>query len=139
MEEAFERFLARAARVRPEGDVGARGGDRGRHAAGGLAVLAHPVWYRDPEASVERAARSGLDGVEVFHPDHDGREERFSRVAARLGLLVTAGSDFHHGDGEAGAPSGPVASGGGARERLASAAAARRAASGRAALDLSPR
>jgi predicted metal-dependent phosphoesterase TrpH len=64
--------------------------------AGGLSSLAHAVWYRDAEGIVEALADEGLDAVEVFHPDHAPAEiERFSRLAQRHGLLVTAGSDFH--------------------------------------------
>jgi hypothetical protein len=41
-------------------------------------------------------AAHGLDAVEVFHPDHGTIEvERFERLARELGLVATAGSDFH--------------------------------------------
>jgi len=64
--------------------------------AGGVSSLAHPVWYADAEALVRALAGSGLDALEVFHPDHAAAEEaRFGKLARELGLLVTAGSDFH--------------------------------------------
>lgn len=64
--------------------------------AGGLAVLAHPIWYPETEALVSGAAAAGLDGLEAYHPDHDARAEaRFVALARSHGLLVTAGSDFH--------------------------------------------
>lgn len=64
--------------------------------AGGVSSLAHAVWYRDAEGLVRALAGAGLDAVEVFHPDHGAVEEaRFGRLARELGLLVTAGSDFH--------------------------------------------
>ncbi len=69
--------------------------------AGGAAVLAHPGLYgRDDEgidvAVVERMAAAGLVGIEADHPHHsDEAREHWRQVARDLGLLVTAGSDFH--------------------------------------------
>lgn len=75
------------------------------HAAGGVAVLAHPVSVRcgDGLLSREHVARLvalGLDGLEVIHPRMN-REARlhFTRLAESFGLLVTGGSD-EHGCGE---------------------------------------
>lgn len=66
------------------------------HRAGGVCSLAHAVWYRDPETLIAGLAARGLDGLEVFHPDHGLAEvERFGRLADELGLALTAGSDFH--------------------------------------------
>ena len=66
------------------------------HRVGGVCSLAHPVWYRDPETLIAGLAATGLDAVEVFHPDHGLAEvERFGRLAAEHGLIATAGSDFH--------------------------------------------
>jgi hypothetical protein len=106
--------------------------------AGGLAVLAHPVWYRDPVEILRRGRDLGLDGVEVFHPDNEGREEEFSSAAEALGLLVTAGSDFHASP-DGGQSLGVRRLSGPLWERVADAAAARRREEGRPALDLSPR
>jgi predicted metal-dependent phosphoesterase TrpH len=72
------------------------------HAAGGVAVFAHPgartkLGLR--EDAVRHAASLGLDGVEVDHPGHDGDVvERCAAIATELGLVQTAGSDDHgHG------------------------------------------
>jgi predicted metal-dependent phosphoesterase TrpH len=66
------------------------------HEAGGVSSLAHAVWYRDAEDLIRSLAAAGLDAIEVFHPDHDAAQEaRFGSLAHELGLLVTAGSDFH--------------------------------------------
>ena len=41
-------------------------------------------------------AEAGLDAVEAFHPEHPPNQaEAFERWAAELGMLVTAGSDYH--------------------------------------------
>ena len=68
------------------------------HAAGGIASLAHPgVSARDH--LIAPLAAAGLDALEAGHSDHDAATEaRYRALAADLGLLVTAGSDFH-GDG----------------------------------------
>jgi predicted metal-dependent phosphoesterase TrpH len=105
--------------------------------AGGLAVLAHPVWYRDPPSLLRKGRGLGLDGVEVFHPDNVGREEGLLREAGALGLLVTAGSDFHAPDG--GRDLGDRRLAEPLWERLAEAARARRREAGRVPLALAPR
>ena len=64
--------------------------------AGGVSSIAHPVWYRDAEVLIRALAAEGLDAIEVFHPDHGPDEERrFLALSRELGLVQTAGSDFH--------------------------------------------
>jgi hypothetical protein len=106
--------------------------------AGGLAVLAHPVWYRDPAGLLRKGRDLGLDGVEVYHPDHAGREEELLRSAGALGLLVTAGSDFH-AEADGGRSLGACRLEERLWERVAAAAQARRRDAGRAPLALAPR
>jgi predicted metal-dependent phosphoesterase TrpH len=81
------------------------------HAAGGLAVLAHPGYYwKDGVPVLERlpALRAlGLDGVELDYPYRssspelfaEGEAERFTdalrSAAEELGLRGTRGSDVH--------------------------------------------
>ena len=63
--------------------------------AGGVAVLAHPGRLKD-RALVNELATEGLAGLEVFYPLHDADDIReFRETAARYGLVMTAGSDFH--------------------------------------------
>jgi predicted metal-dependent phosphoesterase TrpH len=70
------------------------------HAAGGLAVWAHPFWDVDqPDdvvAIIDRFAALGLDGVEAFYVTHT-REETLiaARACAERGLLSTGSADFH--------------------------------------------
>jgi len=71
------------------------------HAAGGLAVLAHPPElnygnYARLERIVASLARDGLDGMEVVHSEHSPAQVRqYMSMARRLGLLASGGSDFH--------------------------------------------
>lgn len=68
--------------------------------AGGLGVLAHPGMWGDetsvPEMLIAAMAGAGMAGLEVDHTDHDpvGREH-WRRLADRLGLIATGGSDCH--------------------------------------------
>lgn len=69
---------------------------RAVRAAGGVTSIAHAVWYREAEVVIRSLAAQGLDAIEVQHPDHGPAEEaRFAALADELGLLRTAGSDFH--------------------------------------------
>lgn len=70
------------------------------HAAGGVAVWAHPFWdVRDADAvrsTLERFRGIGLDGVEVFYPSFSAEQTRFLHAeATRLGLITTGSADFH--------------------------------------------
>ena len=68
--------------------------------AGGLAVLAHPVHWRDglpvPDQLIEEMVQAGLDGIEAAHPDHDpDTEARYREMAKRFGIVATGSSDCH--------------------------------------------
>jgi 3',5'-nucleoside bisphosphate phosphatase len=69
------------------------------HGAGGVASLAHPgVTARDH--LIAPLAATGLDAIEAVHSDHDvPTQARYRALAVSLGLLVTAGSDFHGNSG----------------------------------------
>lgn len=65
------------------------------HAAGGLAVLAHPRLIGD-DAVVREMLRLGMDGIEVYHPKHDrAAAARYLAMATEHRLAVTGGSDYH--------------------------------------------
>ena len=66
------------------------------HAAGGVAVAAHPGRTGLSDADLEGFAALGLDGIECHYPQHDeAATARFLGIAEGLGLLVTGGSDDH--------------------------------------------
>lgn len=67
------------------------------HAAGGIAVLAHPGQNLQGDYSVmEQIIETGIDGIEAYSSYH-GRVEAalFNGIAQQYQLLVTCGSDFH--------------------------------------------
>ena len=99
--EAFDRYLARGKpgyaerfRLNPEDSI------REIHAAGGLAVLAHPFTLElkgdAMDAFMRELAGLGLDGVEVYYSEHSPKLVRTYRdLALKYDLLLTGGSDFH--------------------------------------------
>jgi predicted metal-dependent phosphoesterase TrpH len=73
------------------------------HAAGGVAVWAHPFWdVSDPTEvlqSIDRFRALGLDGVEAFYVTHDEQQTRLlAERCAELGLLSTGSADYHGPD-----------------------------------------
>ena len=101
-QEAFDKYLARGGpayadreRMNPRQTFGAI------RQAGGIAVLAHPSFLKcDNTAQLERIVREfmdyGMEGIEVFHSNHNDRQVReYFSMAKRYGLIVTGGSDFH--------------------------------------------
>jgi 3',5'-nucleoside bisphosphate phosphatase len=140
LDEAFERFLTRGKPAYvPKPKWTLEEAIAAIRKAGGLSVIAHPIWYRDPEKVVALGVAAGLDGLEVIHSDQDGQKENaFGQLAERQGLLKSAGSDYH------GPPEGRKRIGACRLDeegwnRMVAAASRRRTESGRPSLDLSPR
>jgi len=66
------------------------------HRAGGCAVLCHPALTKGLEEMLPELVEAGLDAVEVDHPGHSYEDRRkWRQKAARLGLALSGGSDFH--------------------------------------------
>lgn len=96
LDEAFERFLKRhrPAWV-PKFKMSALNAVDLIHAAGGLAVMAHPGLNRTDEI-IPALVESGLDGLECIHTKHStATVEHYLQIAERHKLLVTGGSDCH--------------------------------------------
>jgi hypothetical protein len=99
--EAFDRFLAHGkpayvARELPE-PAEAMAWIR---AAGGVPVLAHPLWAKQNGEGLFVLCRNlkadGLGGMEVHYSTHNPKQTaELLDIARRLDLLVTGGSDFH--------------------------------------------
>ena len=68
------------------------------HAAGGVAVWAHPFWDLDDTAETLETLgafiAAGLDGVECFYPSHT-EEQTHALFEAASGRLTTGSADFH--------------------------------------------
>jgi len=63
--------------------------------SGGVAVLAHPYMLHNDEL-ITQLAGYGLQGIEVYYPEHSQSMVNFYLdLAKKLNLLVTGGSDFH--------------------------------------------
>jgi 3',5'-nucleoside bisphosphate phosphatase len=64
--------------------------------AGGVTSVAHPSLYPDHARLVAQVLDSGVDAVEVFHPDvNDEDREMYLNLARFRGKFVTGGSDDH--------------------------------------------
>jgi len=101
-DEAFGRFL---------GDTGSAYAQRTEpdpaeaidaiHSAGGLAVVAHPVHLRakselELTTRLKLLADVGLDGIEVWYPEHNAvLTDQLWRFCRKAGLAAIGGSDFH--------------------------------------------
>lgn len=67
--------------------------------AGGVASLAHPGDYGRDEI-IPFLVRHGLDGLELYHPEHDPESVcRYERVRLEYGLVAVGGSDYHGTEG----------------------------------------
>lgn len=66
------------------------------HRAGGVIVAAHPGRTRLTDDEVAEFAGAGLDGIEVFYPQHSSHQTtHYQALAEQHGLLITGGSDDH--------------------------------------------
>jgi predicted metal-dependent phosphoesterase TrpH len=70
------------------------------HAAGGVAIWAHPFWtvpeHKLVLAMIDEFHRRGLDGIECFYVTHTrDQTDLLADRCDELGLLSTGSSDFH--------------------------------------------
>jgi hypothetical protein len=99
--EAFDRYLAKGRpayvdryRLYPAEGI------RMIREAGGVAVIAHPFSWETDEAKLESGLRDlkelGLAGIEALYSDYNQEQTvTLLRLAKRLELLKTGGSDYH--------------------------------------------
>lgn len=65
------------------------------HQAGGISILAHPGLIKEQE-KVDAVIDMGIEGLEVYYPEHSEKQvEFYFRLARENNLLITGGSDFH--------------------------------------------
>ena len=101
VKEAFDKYLAKGKpayvnrfRLLPADGI------RLIRAAGGLPVVAHPLtWFADDTAlalALAELTKQGLGGLEVYYPEHSNEQTiAYLRLAWKLGLVVTGGTDYH--------------------------------------------
>lgn len=107
VQEAFDRYLADGAAATASKEVltPARAVEL-IHAAGGVAIWAHPtrppskragtVDFAVLESQLRDWIEIGLDGLEIYYSQYSPAEARWTaQMAAKYGLLGTGGSDFH--------------------------------------------
>jgi hypothetical protein len=102
IDEAFERFLARGKPAYVDKyRISCREAIELIRGAGGIAVLAHPylLSLKDPlavEQLVVSLKKMGLQGLEVYYPEHPPQATVFyEHLAKTHHLLKTGGTDFH--------------------------------------------
>jgi predicted metal-dependent phosphoesterase TrpH len=96
LRDAFDRYLGagRPAYVAKD-QLSMRDAIAMIHAAGGLAVLAHPGQAGTLER-LQALKALGMDGVEVKHPGHSPSDTaRLRTLSEQLGLVPSGGSDWH--------------------------------------------
>ncbi len=100
-EEAFNRFLAKGKsayvnRLR----LSPAQGIRMILNAGGIAVLAHPFTLdlskQAMESLISELSKEGLDGLEIYYPQHTTKQiALYNSIAEQCDLVATGGTDFH--------------------------------------------
>lgn len=68
--------------------------------AGGVPVLAHPLFYKMSDTNLEnmmvKLRQKGLKAVEVYYSTHSNSDtQHIMAMANRVGLIYSGGSDFH--------------------------------------------
>ncbi|MFH1102143.1 MAG: PHP domain-containing protein [Pseudomonadota bacterium] len=68
--------------------------------AGGIPVLAHPSLLNIPDDILEELVVTlkfmGIEGIEVYYPEHSQeRIDHYANLARHYDLLITGGTDFH--------------------------------------------
>ena len=106
--DAFRRYLGRGRAAYVEKPLPKLAEVTGLvHDVGGLTVAAH-LGDHGTEAQLRIFQDQGLDCVEVRHPSHaPAVEQRLTKIAERLGLGISGGSDWH-GESEYGDTHAPL-------------------------------
>jgi predicted metal-dependent phosphoesterase TrpH len=101
IDAAFKQFIGKGMEFyEPRECLGLQEATSLIRAAGGVAVIAHPIslGLRGPALRTHLAAcrDQGVSGIEAWHPNQPLKEcRRYDRLGRSLGMIVTGGSDFH--------------------------------------------
>ncbi len=98
IDEAFYRFIGyHGPCYVPKKEIEPREAIRVIKEFKGVTVLAHPGIYEYRDL-ISRVIADGIDGIEVWHPEHSQScSQRLFQLANENKLLVTGGSDCHGG------------------------------------------
>ncbi len=96
-QEAFDRFLLRGRPAYvPKEHVEPEKGISVIHAAGGIAVLAHPGLIPDWDRVWEKIQAMPWDGIEAFYSEHTNSDvKRFQAIVDARSWIASGGSDYH--------------------------------------------
>ena len=94
--DAFDRYLGSGcAAYVPSSATTPAQAIRAINDSGGVSVLAHPT-RNNAEELLDDLVRAGLMGIEAYSPSHTEHDtERLRILARRVGLVMSAGTDFH--------------------------------------------
>lgn len=102
IDEAFDKYLAQGKPAYVEKyHLNWRRAIEVIRGAGGIAVLAHPSLLDLPndemlESLIVLLKSAGLEGIEVFYPEHTFKQtEQYKALALKHNLKMTGGTDFH--------------------------------------------
>ena len=101
MDEVFSKYLgSQGLAYFPKEDLPTKDAIEAIHEAGGIAVLAHPFKLgknlQKIYEKVKILKEEGLDGIEVFYPEHSWQfTQDMISLARKLDLVSSGGSDFH--------------------------------------------
>lgn len=95
-QEAFEKYIGNEAPAyEPKPELSSADVIELIHQAAGIAVIAHPNKLKSQDF-IPELIREKLDGIEVWHPDHNTQKvSEYQAYCISNGLIMTGGTDFH--------------------------------------------
>ncbi len=96
-QDAFEKYLCEGSPAyAPRFSLSVREAVELIAMAGGVSVLAHPFVSALNEEIINKIIEMGINGIEVYYPEHSMLQKEFLREKAlSKALEITGGSDFH--------------------------------------------
>lgn len=101
IDDAFDKYLSKEGLAYfKRFELKPKDGIRAIRRAGGIPVLAHPVYlkqtYDQLDKLIPELKEYGLIGIEAYYSEHSNEDTgKFLRLAIKHNLLATGGSDFH--------------------------------------------
>ncbi len=101
IQEAFDRLIGpRGKAYVPKEKLGPEQAIQVLLQEGATVILAHPytleLSWQELKQEVQHFQQLGLQGIEVYYPDHSKEQTKgYLQLCRELGLLVSGGTDFH--------------------------------------------